>query len=70
VKLSKNSQYSYFNKFRAALKEALHEKLLSANPMVRVKGVVQEETQREFLTIEELKVLFNSNCSDPLLKRA
>lgn len=38
--------------------------------MVRVKGVVQENTQREFLTMEELKVLFNSYCTDPLLKRA
>lgn len=70
VGLAQNSQYSYYNKFRAAIKEAFEERLFSVNPGLRVKGIPQGETQREYLTIEELKMLFNTDCDLPILKRA
>lgn len=70
VGLSQNSQYSYFNKFRAAVKEAFEERLFSVNPVLRVKGIPQAETHREYLTLEELKSLYQSECDSPVLKRA
>jgi integrase len=70
VNLAQNSQYSYFNKFRAAVKEAFEERLFPINPAIRVKGIPQEETQREYLTLEELKALYETNCETPILKRA
>lgn len=70
VGLAQNSQYSYYNKFRAAVKEAFEERLFAVNPVLRVKGISQAETQREFLTLEELKALFETDCDQPVLKRA
>ncbi|HLT87717.1 MAG TPA: site-specific integrase, partial [Sphingobacterium sp.] len=70
AKLSQNSQHSYFNKFKAALKEAFEEKLFVENPARRVKGIPQDETHREFLTIEELRALRDTVCEHPVLKSA
>ncbi|MFC3563138.1 site-specific integrase [Pedobacter jamesrossensis] len=70
VGLAQNSQYSYYNKFRAAVKEAFEERLFAVNPVLRVKGIPQAETQREFLILEELKALFETECEPPVLKRA
>ncbi len=69
-KLSQNSQYAYFNKFRAALREAFNDSLLSENPARKVKSIAAADTQREFLTFEELKVLAHTDCELPILKRA
>ena len=38
--------------------------------MLRVKGILQIETQREYLTLEELKVLYETECEPHVLKRA
>lgn len=70
VGLAQNSQYSYYNKFRTAVKEAFEERLFAINPMLRVKGIPQIETQREYLTLEELKILFDTECEQNVLKRA
>jgi len=70
VGLAQNSQYSYYNKFKAAVKEAFEERLFAVNPILRVKGIPQAETQREFLTLEELKALYDTESDQPVLKRA
>lgn len=70
VGLSQNSQYSYFNKFRACVKEAFEERLFPVNPILRVKGIPQGESEREYLTFEELKALFETDCEQDVLKRA
>jgi len=70
VGLAQNSQYSYYNKFRAAVKEAFEERLFAINPVLRVKGIPQAESQREYLTLEELKALFQTDCEPNVLKRA
>lgn len=63
--LSKNSAASYFNKFKAALKQA-HKNDLNA----KIKPIKPDETHRNFLTIEELNNLVKTECKNPLLKRA
>ncbi|MBV7270568.1 tyrosine-type recombinase/integrase [Winogradskyella luteola] len=68
--LSQNSCYSYFNKVRACIKEAIREGIISYNPAEQVKGFKQGESEREFLTLEELKKVANTECEIPILKQA
>jgi integrase len=67
-RLSQNAAHSYFNKFRAAVNKAFEERFLDENPIKRVKSISQEETTREFLTMEELNVLAQSECELPPLR--
>ncbi|PZD76768.1 site-specific integrase [Mesonia sp. K7] len=69
-KLSQNSALSYFNKVRAALREAYHNKLIAENPVNRVKGIKEKETDRKYLTIEELRKLVKTECDYPIMKDA
>jgi site-specific recombinase XerD len=69
-KLSQNTKLSYFNKFKAALVEATRQKLFSNNPCEHVDSFEEAETQREFLTYDELLKLKNTDCDIPELKRA
>ncbi len=70
TKLHQNSILSYFNKVRAAVKEAYQSRMIRENPVTRVKPVKSKETHREFLTFEELQLLANTDCELPLLKKA
>lgn len=68
--LSKNSQNSYFNKFKAALSQSFEDRIIQDNPAKRVKGIKPDETHREYLTIDELKSLVKTECKYPVMKRA
>lgn len=68
--LSQNSKYTYYNKFKACLREAFHDGLMDANLGSKVKAFAQEDTSREYLTFEEVKSLFNTDCKYPVLKDA
>ncbi len=69
-KLSQNSKYSYFNKFKAALKQAVKDGIIKSNPSEGVDAFKQGEPQREFLTLEELQKLVHEECELPELKKA
>lgn len=68
--LSQNTKYSYFNKFRACIKQAFEDGLLNDNPVKRVKAFAMGEPQREYLTLDELKALSQTECRYDILKRA
>lgn len=68
--LSINSSSSYFNKIRATLNQAFDERIISDNPVKRVRSIKSENPQREYLTEEELKQLFKTECELPSLKSA
>ncbi|WP_312508544.1 site-specific integrase [Chryseobacterium culicis] len=68
--LSQNSKYSYFNKFKAALRSAFDEGYLSINYASKIKSFEQAESQREYLTFEELQSLAKAECKYDVLKRA
>lgn len=68
--LSLNSKYSYFNKFKACLRSAFEDGYLSINYAGRVKGFEQAESQREYLTFDELQALSATSCKYEMLKRA
>lgn len=68
--LSLNSKYSYHNKFRAALRLAFEEGYLTINYAQKVKGFKQAESQREYLTFNEMQRLVKTDCKYEVLKRA
>jgi integrase len=70
IKLSQNSALSYFNKVKAALRQAFEEKLIRENPSQRVRGIKPAETRREFLTWEGVQKISKTNCDVRKLKEA
>jgi len=68
--LSKNSQNSYFNKFRAVLNQAFDDRIIPDNPARRVKAIKPDETHRAYLSFDELKNLAKTECKYPVLKNA
>lgn len=69
-KLAPNTVFSYFNKFKAALKQAFKDGYLPTDVNSTVSSVKQAETHRNFLTFEELNKLANTECEVPVLKKA
>ncbi|MBS1684460.1 MAG: site-specific integrase [Bacteroidetes bacterium] len=68
--ISQNSAVSYFNKFKAALSQAFKDGYLSEDLNSRVDAIKPTETQRFFLSLEELNKLAQTPCQDEMLKRA
>lgn len=68
--LSQNSAVSYFNKLKAALKQAYKDGYLATDLNARTEPIKQAETRRNYLTLEELNRLVKTECNNPLLKRA
>jgi integrase len=68
--LSQNSAVSYFNKLKAALKQAYKDGYLKIDLNRNIEPIKQAETQRNFLTIEELNNLVKTDCQNILLKKA
>lgn len=69
-RLSQNSCVSYFNKVRAALKEAVKDGYLVRNPAENAEGIKDAETKKEFLTLEELQKAAQTHCDVLIVKRA
>jgi integrase len=69
VTLAQNSAVSYFNKFKAALKQAYKDGYLTTDLNAKIEQIKYAETRRNFLTIEELNSLVKTPCNNPLMKR-
>lgn len=70
LSLAQNTKHTYYNKFKAAIKEAYKKGYIPENYADRVKGIKSEETKREFVTWEELRLLNKTECDKPLVKKA
>lgn len=68
--LSKNSAAGYYSTFRGALKVAFKKRLLKENINEFLEKIQSEETNIVYLTDAELKILANSDCKFPVLKKA
>jgi integrase len=68
--LSQNSAVSYFNKFKAALKQAYKDGYLKTNLNAQVEPIKPAETHRNYLSLEELNRLVKTDSPNPLLKNA
>ncbi len=68
--LAQNTKHTYYNKFRATIKEAFKKGFIPENYAARVDTIKAEETRREFVTLEELRLLVETECENPILKKA
>ena len=68
--ITQSSARAYYNKFKAALKQAYKKGLIEKDLSTRIDGISEPEVQREHLTLEQLQTLVNTPCSIPLLKNA
>ena len=68
--LKQNTKHTYFRKVKAAVRQAFKKGYLSENYANMVEGIKTEETKREFVTLEELKKLAETECENPVLKQA
>lgn len=68
--LSQNSKVSYFNKLRACINHAFDERIIAVNPLRGIEGFKAAESKRDYLTLEEVRILAKTSCRFPVLKRA
>ncbi len=68
--ISRNTAVTYFSIFKAALKQAFIDGYLTVDLSAKIKGIQEQETRREFLTVEELNTLVATPCEYKDLKRA
>lgn len=68
--MSQNTAATYFSIFKAALKQAFVDGYLTIDLFAKVKGIQEQESRREHLTVEELNTLAATDCDRPILKRA
>lgn len=68
--LSQNSKVSYFNKLRACINQAFEDRIMPHNPLRGITGFPQEETERCYLTLEEVRAMAAAHCKYPALRNA
>ncbi len=68
-KLSQNTAVSYFNKFKAALKQAFRDGYLMTDLNSKIDCIQTAETIKQTLTIEELNLLAKADCNYPNIKK-
>lgn len=68
--ISRNTASTYFSIFKAALHQAFIDGYLTIDLAAKSKNIYFEESQREYLTLEELNKLASTPCDSPILKRA
>ncbi len=68
--LAANSAAGYWSTFRCLLKIAYKEKYLTENVNDFLEGLKWQEVKKEYITIEEMKILSKSECDIPVLKQA
>jgi integrase len=69
AQLSQNSIVSYFNKFKAGLKQAYKDGFLTFDLNSKITCLKTEEVIKETLTLEELQQLAKAECQYPMLKK-
>lgn len=67
---ARNTLAVYSATMRYIINQACREGLLSSNPIAGVKGIGYEETNRVYLTVEEVRLLVKTPCDNDVTKRA
>lgn len=68
--ISRNTAVTYFSIFKAALKQAFVDGYLTTDLSAKIKGIPEQESRREYLTVDELNILAETPCDRDVLKRA
>ena len=67
---ARNTMAVYVATMRYIINQACREGLLSSNPIAGVKGIGYEETNRVYLTVDEVRKLVETPCVNDVTKRA
>jgi integrase len=67
--LAQNTALSYFNKIKATLRKAYKKGILQTDVNAAVESIKEQESQRNFLTMEEAARLFKTPCKKEIVKR-
>lgn len=67
--LAQNTALSYFNKIKATLRKAYKKGILQTDVNAAVESIKEQESQRNFLTMEEASKLFKTPCKKKIVKR-
>jgi len=68
--VSHNTAATYYSIFKAGLKQAFIDGYLTIDISAKIKGIQDQESRREHLSVEELNILAETPCDRPILKRA
>lgn len=68
--VSHNTAATYYSIFKAGLKQAFIDGYLTVDISAKVKGIQDQESRREHLSVDELNILAETPCDRPILKRA
>jgi site-specific recombinase XerD len=68
--VSHNTAATYYSIFKAGLKQAFVDGYLTVDISAKIKGIQDQESRREHLSVEELNILAETPCDRPILKRA
>lgn len=68
--VSPNTAYVLFATIKAALRRAVKDEILPSNPTEKVDPITRVDTDRQYLTFEELQRLAATPCSDERVRRA
>lgn len=69
-KMMASSANNNLNKLKCVLRLAYEEKRIRENIAPRLKHAKEANTRREFLTLEEVKMLANTPCEKPVIRTA
>lgn len=69
-RMMQNSAAGYFSTFRALLKVAFRDKMIRENVNEYLDKIDYADTKKEFLTLDEVKILSNTPCEYPILRKA
>ena len=67
---ARNTMAVYVATMRYIVNQACREGLLQTNPIAGIKGVGYEETNRVYLTVDEVRKLVETPCDNDVTKRA
>lgn len=67
--IARNTALSYFNKLKTTLKKAYKEGFLQFDVNAGIEGIKEQESARNYLTLEEATALFRTPCSKEVVKR-
>lgn len=68
--VSQNAAATYFSIFKAGLKQAFVDGYLTIDLSAKIKGIQEQESRREHLTVDELNILSGTPCDLPIVKSA
>lgn len=68
--LAQSTKQTYFNKLKACVNQAFDEGYIDKKITNKIKGFANSETQREYLTQDELQAVASTPCRYEVLKRA